>query len=340
MSKRKAEDVDDCQQNNGKRNNHIRFKLKDLPVVNNINDLIKIGKTYDLYRDFDNVMLWNIIPYLEDMDNLVGMDMLKETIFYQIIYYLQNMHKRDNNEYLHTVIMGGPGTGKTTIAKIIGKIYQKMNILSETGPFRIAYRDDFIAGYLGQTALKTRKLLESCIGGVLFIDEVYSLAPRNNSGDSFSKEALDTLTAFLSEHKNDFCCIAAGYEDDINDCFFSMNEGLRRRFPWVHKIKDYTSLELSKIFVKMVNDSMWNIGVDEGDIVEVLEKNKVSFGYAGGDIEVFLTKCKMVHAKRVFSLNKEHKFVITLEDLENGINMMNKFKEQVKDKSPPEGMYL
>ena len=170
------------------------------------------------------------------------MKCLKETVFYQILYYLQNMHLRDNSsEYLHTMIYGTPGCGKTTVAQIIGKIYQTLGVLSRNGIFKIAHRDDFIAGYLGQTATKTQKLLKSCIGGILFIDEVYSLAPRENDKDSFSKEALDTLTAFLSEHKNDFCCIAAGYEEDVENCFFAMNKGLKRRFPWVHKIDNYTS---------------------------------------------------------------------------------------------------
>ena len=89
------------------------------------------------------------------------------------------MHKKNKEEeYLHTMIYGPPGCGKTTVAKIIGKIYQGLGILSRKGTFKIAYRDDFIAGYLGQTAIKTQKLLKSSIGGVLFIDEVYALSSQ------------------------------------------------------------------------------------------------------------------------------------------------------------------
>ena len=308
-----------------------RLKLEDAPPVNSIQDLIEIGKSIKFYKNIDTVMLWRLTPYLEELDKMVGMKTLKETIFYQIMFYIQNMHTRNKNEdYLHTLIMGAPGTGKTTIAKIIGKVYQAMGILSRSGPFKIAYRDDFIAEYLGQTAIKTRKLLKSCWGGVLFIDEVYSLAPRRNDRDSFSKEALDTLTAFLSEHKNDFCCIAAGYEDDIKNCFFGMNKGLERRFPWIHKIEAYKPSELADITVKMVKDMEWELGLDKTDIEEILKNNKEYFKHAGGDIETFLGKCKMVHAKRVFSLGAEHKFVLTKKDMENAMKMMKDLKGDLK----------
>jgi stage V sporulation protein K len=338
MSKRRYDKISDPKKEKKKR---YRIKLEDtLPSVNCIADLIEIGKSKKFYKNIDSLMLFQVVPYLEKLNNLIGMDTLKESIFYQVIYYLQNLHRRNNEEYLHTVITGRPGSGKTTVAKIIGKIYQSMGVLSKYGVFKIAYRDDFIAEYLGQTALKTRKLLNSCIGGVLFIDEVYSLAPRGNDKDSFSKEALDTLTAFLSENKNNFCCIAAGYEKDINECFFSMNSGLQRRFPWVHKIEEYKTSELTSIFIKMLKDIKWDLGTTKESINQIFEKNKKLFKYAGGDIETFITKCKMVHAKRVFNLGKDHKFVITSEDLQKAIVMLIKNKKEIQSDLPPDGMYM
>jgi len=189
------------------------------PEVQDIPSLIEIAQRKVEYQNLDSKRLWKILPDLIRLDAMIGMKELKTTLFYQIIYYLQNMHKKGENEYLHTVITGPPGTGKTSVAEIIGNIYKNMGILSTKGSFTIAKREDFIAPYLGQTAIKTRVLLESCSGGVLFIDEAYALGPGQKDKDSFSKEAIDTLNVFLSEHKNDFCCIIAGYEEDIQMLF-------------------------------------------------------------------------------------------------------------------------
>jgi SpoVK/Ycf46/Vps4 family AAA+-type ATPase len=313
--------------------------LESPPDINSLIDLINLGKNMKFYKNVDTVMLWRIIPLLEELNNMIGMESLKETVFYQVIYYLQGMHtKSGNEEYLHTVIYGSPGTGKTTVAKIVGKIYQAMGILSPDGPFRVAYRDDFVAGYLGQTAIKTKKLLNSCIGGVLFIDEVYSMAPRDNDRDSFSKEAIDTITGFLSEHKNDFCCIIAGYEDEVKKCFFGMNKGTERRFPWSHSIPDYSSKELSQIFMKMIKDINWDVAFDTEFLEQHLEKNKKYFKNAGGDIETFITKCKIYHSKRVFTLEKEHKFILTKKDFTDAMSYIIKHR-QVKEDAPPPGMY-
>ena len=325
-------------------------KLIDIsPAVNSIEDLINIGTSKKLYKNIDCNMLANILPVLIELNNLIGMDELKSSVFFQVIYYLQKMHTQNQNEeYLHTVIMGSPGTGKTSVARIIGNLYQKLGVLSNKGVFKIAYRDDFVAEYLGQTAVKTRKLLNSCLGGVLFIDEVYSLGQKEKR-DSFSKEALDTLTAFLSEHKNDFCCIIAGYQKDIEDCFFNMNKGLKRRFPWCHIIKPYNSTDLTKIMLKMIKDMKWETCFQEKDIVAFFTKHKKYFKYYGGDIETFLTKCKMCHSKRVFSLDNTHKYILNMEDLESSINMIINSKENQEkqkddqdddiDKPPPFGLY-
>jgi len=329
------------QSNNVKKRRRIRqrLKLQDAPPVHCIRDLVEIGKSIKFYKNIDTIMLWRISPYLEQLDQMIGLDSLKETVFFQVIYYLQNMHTRNQNEeYLHTLLLGAPGTGKTTVAKIIGKIYQGMGILSDSGVFKIAHRDDFIAEYLGQTAIKTKKLLKSCIGGVLFIDEVYSLAPTRSDRDSFAKEALDTLTAFLSEHKNDFCCIAAGYEDDVRNCFFGMNKGLERRFTWVHKIEKYTAKHLSEIFMKMVGEIKWDIAFEVKDVENIIDKNPALFTNAGGDIETFISKCKMMHSRRVFSLGIEHKFILTKNDLESTVEYLKRHRKP-EDPGPPPGLY-
>lgn len=317
-----------------------RIKLAAAPPIRSLTDLLEIGRSITFYKGINMIMLWRVTPYLEELNSLVGMESFKDSIFHQILYYMQGMHTRGNEEYLHTIMVGPPGTGKTTAAKILGKIYQSMGILSKDGPFRIAHRDDFIAGYLGQTALKTQKLLNSCLGGVLFIDEVYALAPRREDKDSFADEAMDILTSFLSEHKNDFCCIAAGYEDDINNRLFAKNAGLKRRFPWVHKIEPYTPLELSEIFMKMVQEINWDVSISKQQIADIIKANKELFKYAGGDVETFITKCKMAHSRRVFNLDKEHKFILTKQDLLEGIEIVKKNIKNEENDQPPPGMYL
>jgi SpoVK/Ycf46/Vps4 family AAA+-type ATPase len=339
MSKRNRDEIPVLNTEKKKRRPVIKFE--DTPPINSIKDLIEMGKATKFYKNIDTIMLWRLTPHLEELNNMIGMVTLKESIFYQILYYIQGMNQRNkSDEYLHTILMGPPGTGKTTVAHIIAKIYQSMDILSSTGPFKIAHRDDFVAGYLGQTAIKTQKLLNSCLGGVLFIDEVYALGPGQEDKDSFSKEAIDTLCSFLSEHTNDFCCIAAGYEKDIQKCFFAVNDGLESRFQWKHKIDDYTPTELADIFLLKVKQINWDISIEKHTIIEIISKNKEIFGNAGRDIVNLISKCKMSHARRVITLDKEHKFVLTCEDLEKGIEMVQKTKNIVKIDCPPIGMYM
>ncbi len=215
-----------------------------------------------------------------------------------------------------------------------------MNVLSNDGTFKIAKREDFVGEYLGQTAAKTKRLLNSCLGGVLFIDEAYALGPGQKDKDSFSKEAIDTLNAFLSENKNNFCCIIAGYEDEIKKCFFSVNPGLERRFQWVHKIEEYSSYDLTKILIKLIKEDKWNTFIEEKELEKIIEDNKELFLHLGGDIENFFTKTKLCHAKRVFSLDPKYKLTLTKEDFLNSIKMMTKNKLVEKEEyKPPLGMY-
>jgi hypothetical protein len=118
-----------------------------------------------------------------------------------------------------------------------------------------------------------------------------------------------------------------------------MNKGLERRFPWVHRIEEYTSKNLYDIFIKMVKDVGWDVSFDEKTMTGILEQNKKFFKNAGGDIETFLTKCKMFHSKRVFSLGKEHKFILSKDDVKEALQFMEK-RSVVKEDKPPDGMYI
>ena len=124
--------------------------------------------------------------------------------------------------------------------------------------FKKVTRADLIAGYLGQTAIKTTEVVKSAIGGVLFIDEAYALG-NTEKKDSFAKECIDTLCESLSNHKHELMVIIAGYEEDLKKCFFSYNQGLDSRFIWRFKIDDYTPEELQLIFNKKVKECGWTI---------------------------------------------------------------------------------
>ena len=230
-------------------------------------------------------------------------------------------------------------THNTLVGKILGNIYKNLGILTK-GTFKIAQRSDFVGEYLGSTALKTKKLLESCIGGVLFIDEAYSLG-NSEKRDSFSKEAIDTLNQFLSENSTNFICIIAGYETSLQQCFFSWNPGLERRFPWKFNVASYNIEELKDIFRYQVENNGWLLSSDDSILLEEFEKNKTLFKNNGGDCLVFFDKCKNHHAMRVFGQDPDIKFIISNEDIKEGMKMFKIFKDSSLNKTPhpPVGMY-
>jgi SpoVK/Ycf46/Vps4 family AAA+-type ATPase len=218
---------------------------------------------------------------------------------------------------MHTVIYGNPGTGKTEVAKIIGNIFSKLGLLSK-GTFKKVTRSDLIAGYVGQTALKTKEVIKDSLGGVLFIDEAYALG-NNEKKDSFSKECIDTICEALSDYKENLMVIIAGYENELNECFFNYNQGLNSRFAWRFKMEDYSGEDLYKIFVKKVKHYNWEV---TDDITPLwFDKHIEHFKFFGRDIENLLAKTKIVHSKRVFCKNIIEKRKIKLEDLENGLTM-------------------
>ena len=145
-------------------------------------------------------------------------------------------------DMMHAVITGSPGCGKTTFIEILAKIYVKMGILKKGHIVKVR-RDQLIGKYLGHTAVQTQERITEATGGILLIDEAYSLG--NPEGrDSFAKECIDTLNQALSEKKKDFICIIAGYKDALDSSFFAYNEGLRRRFPFRYDIAKYSTANI------------------------------------------------------------------------------------------------
>ena len=299
------------------------YKEKKLVIIatpTSIKSLIDIINDNEISDDIeyniDLKSLNNIKLELIELRDMVGMEKLKDSIFQQLIYFVQNLHiGKDINagDYKHTVIFGPPGTGKTKVAKILGNIYAKLGIL-KNNIFKKVTRNDLIAGYLGQTALKTRKVIEECLGGVIFIDEAYSLS-NEDKDDIYAKECLDTLCEALSDHKDKLMVIIAGYENELNNRFFSANKGLESRFIWRFKIDQYTAVELMRIFHSIVLQSEWNF-LDNSQINEHwFKEKKDKFQGLGRDMEVLFTYAKMAHSLRIYGKDVDLRKKISLEDM-------------------------
>jgi hypothetical protein len=320
--------------------------------INHIGDLLKL---IDMYPDDKETkyninmgLLHKIKEPLNNLNNMIGMKYLKENIVDQILFYIQNLHKpiikdtgikdtgikdtgiKDTdpkiqidscNDFMHTVIYGPPGTGKTEIAKIMGQLFTKIGVLNK-GTFKKVTRSDLVAGFLGQTAIKTKDVIKECLGGVLFIDEAYSLGSPEKR-DSFSKECIDTLCEALSDHKDNLMVIIAGYETELNECFFGSNQGLKSRFTWRFKTDNYSAEDLYHIFIKKVKNAGWEI-FDKDINVKWFEKHKQTFKFYGRDIETLFAKVKIAHSRRVFCLDDLVKQKITISDLNKGYTMFLK----------------
>lgn len=174
---------------------------------------------------------------------------VKKKLFQTISYFFHGCNEKE--EINHVIIKGPPSVGKTTIAKLLGLFYLSIGFLKSTN-FIHAKRSDLIGEYCGHTAIKTQKIDEED-GGVLFIDEIYALGNKEQK-DVFTKECIDTINQNLTEKKGNMLCIIAGYEKEIDECFFSYNPGLKRRFPIEFNITEYSAKELFQIFMKMSND--------------------------------------------------------------------------------------
>ena len=318
----------------------IKYHVTIDTEINNIEDLLKIIEKYPEIKEtkynINMKILHKIKEPLTNLNNMIGMKNLKENIVDQILFYIQNLHKpkietvtvpasvlESSGDFMHTVIYGPPGTGKTEIAKIIGQIFAKIGVLNK-GTFKKVTRSDLIAGFLGQTAIKTRDVIKECLGGVLFIDEAYALG-SSDKRDSFSKECIDTLCEALSDNKDNLMVIIAGYETELNECFFNNNQGLNSRFTWRFKTDKYTAEDLYHIFMKKVKNAGWEIITSDNKVnVKWFEKNKASFKFYGRDMETLFAKVKIAHSRRVFCLDETFKRKINLKDLDKGYEIFLK----------------
>ncbi|MDR1838793.1 MAG: AAA family ATPase [Treponema sp.] len=194
---------------------------------------------------------------LAELNELIGLQKVKDKVNNLISYQkVQEIREEQGlstvRGTLHLAFTGKPGTGKTTVARIVGRIYKQIGLLSK-GHFIEASRTDLIAGYQGQTALKVKQMMERAKGGVLFIDEAYSIT-ENDHSDSYGRECLTELTKALEDYRDDLVVIVAGYTEPMNN-FFESNPGLKSRFNTFIEFDDYTAEELEDILSMMCKNS-------------------------------------------------------------------------------------
>ena len=317
--------------------------LLNITSIETLQDLIILGKSYHCknnthYHGIDLKILFNLVEPLEHLEGLVGMRSVKDNIINQIVFFLQGLNNEDpdKNDMMHTVITGPPGVGKTELGKILGKVYKAMGILS-SDKMKIVSRADLVGKYLGHTAKKTQEVIDECKGGIMFIDEAYSLGNKEGR-DSFAKECIDTINQNLTERR-DFLCIIAGYRDALDDCFFSYNEGLKRRFSFRYNIDAYDHNELKHIFITKVQKEGWGTELDvlindhhalkksNKKLSSFFKKNINYFPHFGGDIESLFLNCKIYHGRRVLFLDQNQKKILTMNDIEQG------FKTFIKNRN-------
>jgi len=311
-------------------------QIIDLEIeIQTLDDLIdlakKVGSEYKLTPEIeyniDLKMLKNLLPEMEALHAMIGQTTLKNQVANLILYFCLHLNVA-NDDLMHTIIDGGPGTGKTEFAQKIAKIYLKLGVLKRD-IFKKVRRSDLIAGFLGQTALKTEEVISEASGGVLFIDEAYSLG--NNDGkeskDSFSKECVDILNQSLTEMRDNpddyFILMIAGYKEDLQRSFFSLNDGLERRFTIHFTMDEYSSAELIEIFKKKTREAGWSM-CDNALSEEFMEKNKSYFKFAGGDMETWFVKCKIAHSRNFISGKNKNKRVLNSTDIADGLDIFIK----------------
>jgi len=247
---------------------------------------------------------------LNEINALIGLDEVKERVIDIINFTSINEERRLQGlstkiMSLHMVFTGNPGTGKTTIARMLGNVLKSLGLLSK-GHFVEVGRAGLVGGYLGQTAIKTNTVLESALGGILFIDEAYSLS-SGLEGDKFGQEAIGSIMAYMENHREDLVVIAAGYTEEMNN-FISSNPGLKSRFNTFIHFSDYSPEEMKKIFLNMAYSDKYIVnGICDAVLDEIFSGLTAhsSKGFGNGrEVRNIYEKTLLMQNRRLMKLDE------------------------------------
>ncbi len=261
---------------------------------------------------------------LKEFKALIGLETVKEEIS-ELVYIVQNQQRRREQGLkvpslsLHLVFMGNPGTGKTTVARCVARIYKCLGLLSK-GQLVETDRSGLVAGYVGQTAIKTQEVIQSALGGVLFIDEAYTLS--NGGANDFGQEAIDTLLKAMEDQRDDLVVIVAGYDDLMGE-FVHSNPGLESRFNRYIHFEDYSSDQMFSIFNSLCSKNQYELSYDAEEALKTYfqEVDVASIGNGRGARNLF-EKVVTQQAKRIEKSTGEEKVdlqLITGEDIDSAL---------------------
>lgn len=272
----------------------------------------------------------NLDELLKELDSLVGLDKIKQNV--RSLINLAKVRKLREEQglpvpamSLHLVFMGNPGTGKTTVARLISQLYYAIGVLSK-GQLVEVDRSGLVAGFVGQTAIKTDEAIKKALGGVLFIDEAYALVSKEGTND-FGHEAIETILKAMEDNRDDLVVIVAGYEDLMEE-FLSSNPGLESRFNRYFVFEDYDGGQLYEIFSSLCEKNQYVVDDETKEFLKEHFKNMYetrdgNFGNAR-DIRNFFENVVSVHADRVAGIDAPSKDDLTLiikEDAEKAVLM-------------------
>ncbi len=259
--------------------------------------------------------LESIDDLLEELDNFIGLENVKKSVrdFITYLDFVKERKKKgfktDESISLHSLFVGNPGTGKTTIARLMGRLFRAMGILPKGHVVEVD-RSALVGQYIGETAQKTEKVIQDAMGGVLFIDEAYTLVKKGGGGQDFGQEAIDILLKRMEDKRGEFVVIAAGYPDEM-ETFLNSNPGLKSRFARKFEFEDYTPDELLAIFKLLIKKEDYSITEEAEEFLKkeftrLYRARDKNFGNARLVHRIF-EEAKLQLGKRFINLPEEEK---------------------------------